>query len=120
MAEHNELGIRGEELALKYLIDKGFTILETNWRFGKEEIDIIALNSEYLIIVEVKTRSSRLFGDPAEFVSRQKQRLLIKATQVYAEKYRIQQDVRFDIISILLNSQKTEITHIENAFYPLL
>lgn len=120
MAEHNELGILGEALALDYLIDKGYTILETNWQFGKEEIDIIALNSEYLIIVEVKTRSSLLFGDPANSVSKQKQRLLIKATQVYAERNKIQQDVRFDIISILKNSQQTEITHIENAFYPVL
>ncbi len=120
MAEHNELGKLGEEIALDHLIDKGYTILETNWRFGKEEIDIIAINKEFLIIVEVKTRSSLLFGDPADFVSKQKQRLLIKATQVYAERYKIQQEVRFDVISILSNKQKTEVKHIENAFYPVL
>ncbi len=119
MAEHNELGKLGEELALEYLINKGFTILETNWSYGKEEIDIIALNKEFLIIVEVKTRSSLLFGDPAEFVSKQKQRLLIKATQFYVERFHIQQEVRFDIISILSNKYQTEITHIENAFYPV-
>jgi putative endonuclease len=120
MAQHNELGNTGEELALDYLIDKGFTILETNWRFGKEEIDIIAINSEFLIIVEVKTRSSLMFGDPADFVTKQKQRLLVRAAQAYAERHMIQQEVRFDILSILHNRNKTEITHLENAFYPVL
>ncbi|HLO92283.1 MAG TPA: YraN family protein [Lentimicrobium sp.] len=120
MALHNDVGNKGEEVALKYLTDKGFTVLETNWHFGKEEVDIIALNTEYLIIVEVKTRTSRIFGEPYEFVNKNKQRLLIKAAQAYAERFQIQQEVRFDIISILFQRDKAEVTHLESAFYPVL
>lgn len=120
MAEHNDLGNQGEEVALTYLINKGFTILETNWVFGKEEIDIIALNTEYLIILEVKTRSSNAFGEPYSFVTKNKQRLLVKAAQAYAERYRIGQDVRFDILSLVINRDSVEIKHMENAFYPVL
>jgi putative endonuclease len=120
MAEHNDLGNKGEEVALTYLIERGFTILETNYVFGKEEIDIIALNTEYLIILEVKTRSSKAFGEPYNFVTKSKQRLLIKAAQKYAERYRISQEVRFDILSLVINKESVEIEHMENAFYPVL
>lgn len=120
MAEHNETGKAGEEIALNYLTEKGYTILETNWQFGKEEIDIIAINSEYLIIIEVKTRTTDLFGDPASFVNKHKQRMLVRAAQVYAERYRITQEVRFDIISVLLMDKKQPmITHLVDAFYPV-
>lgn len=120
MAQHNDLGNQGEEVALQYLLDKGFTILETNWRFGKEEIDIIAINTEFLIVVEVKTRRTDEYGDPADFVNKNKQRLLIKAAQAYVERHRIQQEVRFDIISIIINNSTTRIAHLANAFYPVL
>lgn len=120
MADHNELGNKGEEIALDYLTDKGYHILETNWRFGKEEIDIIAIDKKFLIIVEVKTRSSRFFGEPHEFITKQKQRLLIKAAQAYVDRHKIQQEVRFDIISIIRNNNTTEIEYIADAFYPVL
>lgn len=120
MAEHNELGKTGEELALEYLENKGFNILETNWKFGKLEIDIIALTKKHLVIFEVKTRSTSAFGEPQVFIDRNKQKFLIRAAQHYAEKYRIEQEVRFDIISIIMNTSKIEITHLEDAFYPVL
>lgn len=120
MAEHNDLGNKGEEVALQYLIDNGYTILETNWRFGKEEIDIIAINTRHLIVVEVKSRSSSAFGAPHEFVNKNKQRLLVKAAQTYVEKYRIHQEVRFDIISIIMKGSTAQVNHMEDAFYPVL
>lgn len=120
MAIHNETGDKGELVALQFLTDKGYKVLETNWRFGKEEIDIIALNTEFLIIIEVKTRTSNLYGEPYDFVNKNKQRLLIKAAQAYAERHKIQQEVRFDIISVLLKGENAEVTHMENAFYPVL
>lgn len=120
MALHNQTGNTGEEVALQYLTDIGYTVLETNWKFGKEEIDIIALSKEFLIIVEVKTRSSNIFGEPYESVNRNKQRLLVKAAQAYAERHRISQEVRFDIISIILKGDNATVTHLENAFYPVL
>ena len=64
MAEHNELGKIGEELAVDFLTEKGYEILETNWTFQKAEVDIIAQKGNVLAIVEVKTRSSSDFGSP--------------------------------------------------------
>jgi putative endonuclease len=120
MAEHNDLGKLGEEIAAKHLIDKGFSIRATNWRFGKDEIDIIAEKDNFLVIVEVKTRRSAIFGEPEIFVNANKQRFLIRATQVYIEKYNIEKEARFDIVSIILNTNTKQINHIEDAFYPVL
>ena len=120
MAEHNDLGRLGEEIALKYLHDKGYEIRATNWRFGKDEIDIIAEKEKFLVIVEVKTRRSSVFGEPEVFVNANKQRFLIRATQVYIEKNEINLEARFDIISIILNANTKQVNHIEDAFYPIL
>lgn len=119
MAEHNEIGNTGEEIALDYLTDRGYNILETNWRFGKEEIDIIAINADFLIIVEVKTRTSDKFGDPSNFVNYHKQKMLIRAAQIYSQRFGITQEIRFDIISILLDNNKPKITHLVDAFFPV-
>ena len=89
MAEHNELGKKGEEMARKFLVEKGFEILATNWRYSKDEIDIIARKDNCLVIVEVKTRFSNVFGEPEEFVSNKKQSFLIRAANVYVEKNNI-------------------------------
>lgn len=120
MAEHNDLGRLGEEIALKHLREKGFTILNTNWRFGKDEIDIIAEKDNYLVIVEVKTRRSDFFGEPEMFVNLAKQRFLVRAAQAYTEKNNINLEVRFDIVSVIVNSSRKEVKHIEDAFYPVL
>jgi len=120
MAEHNDLGKLGEEIAVKYLREKGFKILATNWRFGKDEIDIIAEKEKFLVIVEVKTRRSNVFGEPEVFVNAAKQRFLIRATQVYIERYNVELEARFDIVSIILNNNTKQIHHIEDAFYPVL
>ena len=119
MAEHNEIGVKGEELASFYLEGKGYRILEKNWHFGREEIDIIAQHHDTLIIAEVKTRSGNFFGEPEEFVNRQKQRLLIKAANAYVEKKNIDMEVRFDIIGVILTGNKHRINHIEDAFHPI-
>lgn len=120
MAEHNDLGTLGEEIAAKHLHDKGFKILATNWRFGKDEIDIIAEKGEFLVIVEVKTRRSAGFGEPEVFVNQAKQRFLVRATQAYLEKNEVEKETRFDVISIVLNNTTRKINHIEDAFYPVL
>ena len=120
MAEHNELGTLGEELALKHLRENGYHIHETNWRFGKDEIDIIAEKDGFLVIVEVKTRRTDFFGEPEVFVNAAKQRFLVRSTQAYVEKNNLSLEVRFDIISIVLNSTTKRINHITDAFYPVL
>ncbi len=118
MAEHNELGKKGEEMAQKYLANKGYTILATNWRYSKDEIDIIARHNSCLVIIEVKTRFTNVFGEPEEFVTNKKQSFLIRAANAYVEKNKSQEDVRFDIVSVLFCGTRWQINHIEDAFYP--
>ncbi|MBQ0740568.1 YraN family protein, partial [Aquimarina celericrescens] len=68
MAEHNVLGKKGEKLAIDFLVDKGYDILEKNYRYLKSEIDIIAQKDAIVVAVEVKTRSTPEFGNPQDFV----------------------------------------------------
>lgn len=120
MAKHYDLGKKGEETAANYLAAKGYRIIERNWRFGKDEIDIIAEYGNYLVVAEVKTRSTSYYGNPEEAVDEQKQRLLIRAANEYVVQKEIDLEVRFDIISIIIESGKENINHIEDAFYPTL
>jgi|ERR1043165_4932051 putative endonuclease len=115
MAEHNETGREGEEMAARFLAAKGITILEINWRFRKLEADIIGRTGNLLIVAEVKTRSSNFFGEPETFVTRKKQKNLIQAADAYIEKKGLDLEVRFDIISVVLNDESA-VKHIEDAF----
>lgn len=116
MAQHNELGKFGEELAVDHLLEKGYTILETNWRYQKAEVDIIAQKGDILAAVEVKTRSTNEFGDPQDFVKKKKIQLLTMAVDEYVNRHELNVEVRFDIIAITLNKE-LEIEHLEDAFY---
>ena len=118
MAEHNETGKKGEDLAADFLQNEGFQILERNWKNRFEEIDIIALENELLVIVEVKTRSSLAFGKPEESVGLRKQRLLVNAAEAYIKKYNSDRETRFDIISVVTNGTGANIQHIRHAFSP--
>lgn len=117
MAEHNELGKLGEELAIEFLQKEGYEILETNWVFQKAELDIIARKDDFLIAVEVKTRSSIEFGLPQEFVKPKKIQLLAKAINEYVISNDFDVNVRFDVISIYKNGKSFEIEHLIDAFY---
>lgn len=117
MADHNELGNIGEQFALEFLVAKGYKILETNWHYQHKEIDIIAKKEPFIIFVEVKTRRTNYFGEPFTFVNNTKQKFLVKAAHEYIIKFNIQEEARFDIISILYNDFKKDIQHIEDAFY---
>jgi putative endonuclease len=119
MAEHNDTGLAGEELAAAFLAESGYKILEKNWRFGKEEIDLIVAKDNTLVVVEVKTRSGSFFGEPEEFVNRQKQRNVIKAVNAYIEKNELDMEVRFDIVGVILTGKSHRINHIEDAFHPI-
>jgi putative endonuclease len=120
MAEHNKTGQIGEALAANYLKSKGYTVLETNWRFKNLEADIIASIGDTMIVAEVKTRKTNFFGEPEAFVNKQKQRNLIKAAHEYIQKKGLDLEVRFDIISVIINSSGNKVNHIEAAFYPLV
>lgn len=117
MADHNELGILGEQLAVAYLLRKGYIIHQRNFVYNKAEIDIIAEKDKQLIVVEVKTRNSAFFGDPQSFVSKNKIKLLVKAANEYLISNDIDLEVRFDIIAILKNKKQEQLEHFENAFY---
>ncbi|KIO53995.1 YraN family protein [Flavobacterium hibernum] len=121
MAEHNELGKKGEELAVEYLQENGYEILDRNWTFQKAEIDIIAQKESILAVIEVKTRSSLDFGSPQDFVKPKKIQLLIKAVNAYIN-YREKDfgddlNIRFDIIAIHKNGETFAIEHLTDAFY---
>ena len=116
MAEHYELGKKGEQLALEVLQKKEYKILECNWRYRKAEVDIIALKKGVLAVVEVKTRSTNYFGNPQDFVNPKKIKLLVQAIDEYVTSRDLDVEVRFDIISILKNQESFEIEHLEDAF----
>jgi putative endonuclease len=122
MSESHGFGKKGEEIAADHLKKKGYKILETNWRFGKNEIDIVAKDNtgKYLVIAEVKTRHSTYGGEPEMAVTRDKQKALIRAANAYVSVKKISEEVRFDIISIVVTAEGEKIRHIEDAFYPTL
>ncbi|SHF98018.1 putative endonuclease [Flavobacterium segetis] len=117
MAEHNELGKLGEEMAVEFLKKEGYIILETNWTFQKAEIDIIAKKENTLAIVEVKTRSSLDFGLPQDFVKTKKIQLLVKAVDAFVNERDLDFEVRFDIIAIHKEGKSFNIEHLVDAFY---
>jgi len=120
MTDHLELGKQGEFIAINYLMAKGYTILDTNWKFGKNEIDIIARDGKWLVIAEVKTRHSNFFAEPETSVTREKQRILVRAANGYVRYKHLNYEVRFDVIAILVGPDGEQIKHIADAFYPTL
>ena len=118
MAEHNDFGKLGEEIAVNYLVGKGYEIVERNWRNTHKEIDIIAKDGKGLVIVEVKTRQTDEYGNPDIAVTKKKQRLLIAAANAYLFKNKLDVETRFDIISIIFKDGEPVIEHIEDAFLP--
>ena len=119
MAQHNLLGKKGEMLAARYLLDKGYAILEYNWRCGHKEVDIIAMQRDVLVFVEVKSRATDAFGDAADAVTPAKISRLISAAEAYVQRKKIDLAVRFDIVTVVGDCEPHTIEHIEDAFYPI-
>ncbi|MAQ75844.1 MAG: endonuclease [Aquimarina sp.] len=117
MAEHNELGKKGETLAIALLEEKGYTVLERNYRYQKAEVDIIATKDEFIVAAEVKTRSTPDFGNPQDFVKPKQIQQLVKAMDHYITEHDIDLELRFDIVAIVENKLGQRIEHIEDAFY---
>ena len=116
MAAHNDTGKWGEDLAVAYLEKKGYTIVERDWKSGRRDIDIIALDDDVVVFVEVKTRRNRLFGDPEESVDYHKLQNLQQAISHYLKFRNIRQDIRFDIISVVGTiGSEPDIQHIQNV-----
>ncbi len=116
MTNNQEIGRQGEQLARQYLLDNDYAILETNWKKGKNEVDIIAYRDETIVFVEVKTRSGEQYGTPESAVDAKKQRTYIRMADAYVVQNKRTEEVRFDIISIESTNGKTEIKHLVDAF----
>lgn len=111
-----EFGKMGEQMAAKYLTDKGYIILEHNYRRGHLEIDLIALDGDNLVIVEVKSRAYDTVLQPEDAVVHKKRLALIRLANEYVKMHGRKENVRFDIVSIVSNANGTEIKHLKNAY----
>jgi putative endonuclease len=109
-----EIGKEGENLAAAFLQQKGFEIVARNYRHRKAEIDLIVKRDNWLIFVEVKTRSSSAFGEPEAFVDWKKANKIFEAAEEYIFAKDWKSHVRFDVISIKLGAPP-EIKHFEDA-----
>ena len=117
MSTHLELGNRGESIAERHLLECGYKIIERNWRFSRAEVDIIAKEGDVLVFVEVKTRSSEVFGKPEESITSKKEALLKDAAAVYMEQINHEWEIRFDIIAITIKGSTYSIEHFKDAFF---
>ena len=111
-----EFGKTGEQMTARYLTDKGYVILEHNYRRGHLEIDLIALDGDELVIVEVKSRAYDTILQPEEAVDHKKRLALIRLANEYVKSHDRKENVRFDIVSIVSNANGTEIKHLKNAY----
>lgn len=115
-----DLGKAGEQLAVDHLELSGFFILERNWHFSHKEIDIIAREHNDIVVIEVKTRNAPVREMPEQAINRQKRQFLVAAANAYVKFNRITLEVRFDVINVVYVRGKPELTHIRNAFFPML
>src|SRR6516164_6961378 len=118
MIIRNPIGKKGEDFATEYLKEKGYKILERNYRKQYAEIDIIAISPDkILVFVEVKTRTSQTFGTPMEAITPWKLRPVTKLAEYYQSSHpHVPQAMRIDAIAIVLNQQNqtVNIEHLEN------
>ena len=116
MAKHNELGKEGELIAFMFLQKESFHILKTNWRYQKAKVDIIAQKDKFSVFIEVKTRGSKKFGKPEEAINKKKIALYKDAAEGYLEQYPSDAEIRFDVISIVIAKDATQIEYFPDAF----
>lgn len=118
MAEHNDSGRLAEQLAADWLVSKGYELLDTNYRHGHAEIDLIMKYKGLLIFIEVKFRSGIGFGFAEEFVDSTKKKLLVKAADHYIHEKDWHKDIRFDIVGVYKDrSGNFNFRQFEDAFY---
>jgi putative endonuclease len=112
-----DTGKLGESIAQKYLLSKGYQLLETNWRHKRSEIDIICIKEDVLTFIEVKTSHSGLHYDPASRVDQKKVNMLKAAAHAFMESNKYEWAFQFDIVAVILHDQSHEILHYTDAFY---
>jgi putative endonuclease len=118
-----QMGIRGERVAEKWLAVHGWQIAERRFKNGHRDIDLVATRAErggeerVVAFVEVKTRATHSFGGPVSAVSWRKQRELVRSAKVWMSRFQRPGDTfRFDVIGVILGSQNVRVQHVENAF----
>ena len=117
--QSKKLGEKGEALAAEYLLKKGYSILERNWRWKRAEIDLIAMKENTLVLAEVKTRSDTFFGTPDAFVTNQKEAMMLDAGYQYALQIKHEWSVQIDIIGIVMNDDESyTLKHLEDVYFP--
>ena len=116
MSEHNDVGREGETLAANFLQQKGYEIVDRNWRYGPKEIDIVARDGDTMVFVEVKTRSTLAFELPQEAVTKKKMKNLVEAADAYMIQNNIDLEGRFDIVAVLNGNPPKVIEHLEGAW----
>ena len=117
MAQHNLFGQEAESKALSFLTNKGYILLEKNYRFGKAEIYLLIKDDNILFCVIEKARTPDFFGSPESFISLKKISLLVGAVNHYIESHCVNLEVRFDVIAFTHKNQQWKCKHIENVFY---
>ena len=115
----SETGKRGEDLALAWLLEHGFRLRDRNWRSGHKELDLVVESAERVHVVEVKTLTPPLLVRPFEKVDAAKQRRLTAAASQYIAERRVDKEVQFDIVSVVLDGDRTEVEYIPEAFLPI-
>ncbi len=121
MANHNDLGKKGEDKAASYLLDHGYRLTARNYRYDRKEIDIIAWDDEVLVIVEVRTRASEYHEHPRDSLTTAKINAIAYASEAFILENELDCDTRFDLICWLphKDDEHWEMEHIKNAFYPM-
>ncbi len=118
MIDRISLGRRGEAFAVQYLRGLGYRIIRKNFRLKVGEIDIIASEGDYVVFVEVKTRSSLKFGHPSEAVTYRKQQQIIRTALMYMSQNNLHEaPIRFDVVAVMMEKGKEPRAElIRNAF----
>ena len=116
MGDHNKLAKEGELIAFMFLQKEDFHILKTNWRYQKAEVDIIAQKDRFLVFIKVKTRGSKKFGNAEDAIDKKKISLYKDAAEGYLEQYPSEAEIRFDVISIVITKDETQIEYFPDAF----
>ena len=115
---HCEAGRFAEQYVARYLLTLGYHIWKTNWRWGRRELDLVAIHRGELVIIEVKSRADNRVNLPSEVVDHRKQRNIVLAADAFIRLYHCRLPTRFDVIAVIYTKGLTEIEHIQNAFHP--
>ncbi len=113
-------GKKGEQYSKEYFINNGYEIQEQNWRHGKNEIDLIVKKENVICFVEVKTRTKDYLIEPLLSISTDQQKRIISTAHQYIMLHKLDLEIRFDIIGIVIEESKMNLKHLEDAFYPTL